>query len=160
MKHIRPMNQYPNADRLNYLFSYDDGILYWKSHGDGYECVTGRIAGNKDKNNGYMIVNVDDKKYYAHRIIWIMFYGDIADDHVIDHIDRNRSNNRIENLRMVSHSLNSHNRESNNVYKCKNGNKYFASVMIDGKKNTKYFDNIEDGKQWVSKIKNNLYKNI
>ena len=61
---------------------------------------------------------------------------------------------------MVSHSLNSHNRESNNVYKCKNGNKYFASVMIDGKKNTKYFHNIEDGKQWVSKIKKNLYKNI
>lgn len=158
MKHMRSMDQYPSVDRINYLFSYDDGILYWKSHGDGYECVTGRAAGYKV--NGYTRLNIDDKVYLAHRIIWIMFHGDIADDHVIDHIDRNRSNNKIENLRMVSFSLNGHNRESNNVYKYKNRNKYLACIEIDGKRITKYFDNIEDGKEWVSKIKNDLYKNI
>lgn len=158
MNHIRPMKEYPSKDRFNYLFGYNDGILYWKSHYDGCEYVTGRMAGTK--HNGYIKVGIDGEDYFVHRIIWIMFNGDILENHVIDHIDRNRSNNRIENLRMVSYSLNSHNRESNNVYKCKNKNKYFACISIDGKRITKYFDNIEDGKEWISNIKTNLFNKI
>jgi len=150
------MKQYPNKDRLNYLFSYDNGILYWKSHSDGYECITGRNAGSKDKS-GYIKVGIDGTNYLVHRIIWIMFNGDIQDNYVIDHIDRNRSNNKIENLRMVSQSLNMHNRQSTNIYKRKDRNKYAAHITIDGQTTFKYFDDIEDGKQWVSESKADLF---
>ena len=46
----------------------------------------------------------------AHRYVWFHFNGPIPNDKVIDHINRNRTDNRLENLRCVSHSENMKNR--------------------------------------------------
>ena len=46
---------------------------------------------------GYTVMRVDAKDYLAHRLVWFWHHNEWP--RVIDHIDMNRSNNRIENLR-------------------------------------------------------------
>ena len=78
----------------------------------------------------------------AHRLIWIYHYGQDPDLD-IDHIDRNRANNRIENLRLVTRSQNNHNakpRVSKYKYGCNgvcwhSGSKVFeATIQINKKR--------------------------
>lgn len=58
---------------------------------------------------GYFIVGLNRKRYRVHRIIFEMFNGKIPKAAVIDHIDRNKGNNKIENLRAVDNRVNSRN---------------------------------------------------
>ena len=71
----------------------------------------GAIAGGIDKRDNYSRVYLDGKSYLAHRIIWILHNGKISEDCEIDHIDGNRRNNTIENLREVPRVLNSRNQK-------------------------------------------------
>ena len=48
----------------------------------------------------------DGNWYLEHRVIWIMHYGEISDDLVINHIDSDRGNNHIENLELVTQNEN------------------------------------------------------
>lgn len=59
--------------------------------------------------NGYWRVGVDGRRYLAHRLAWFYVYG-VWPKHEIDHIDRDKQNNRITNLRDVVPSENQHNR--------------------------------------------------
>lgn len=94
-----------NLDIFNYI-EYKDGGLYWK------ETVSNRaVQGSKitSKNDlGYVRVGFNKKRYYAHRLIWMMFHGEIPNGYEIDHIDGNPSNNVITNLRCVPHVVNLH----------------------------------------------------
>ena len=56
--------------------------------------------------NGYVQVRVNNKLEYAHRIIWQMHNGDISKDVEIDHVDTNRGNNSLSNLRLATSSNN------------------------------------------------------
>ena len=95
---------------------YVDGELYWKNRKSGRTNID-RPAGCIDATNGYRKVTFNYKQYSAHVLVWIYFFGAIPDGMVIDHINRNRSDNRIENLRVVSASGNARNRDmsSNNL---------------------------------------------
>jgi hypothetical protein len=53
-----------------------------------------------------------NKQYRAHRIIWMMFNGNLPKEQ-LDHIDGDRANNRIENLRECSNTENQQNRKLN-----------------------------------------------
>ena len=66
-----------------------------------------RTSKGKPKSWDTMIAGV---KYKIHRIIWILHYGSIDESLVIDHIDRNPFNNKINNLRLVSCEENSKNK--------------------------------------------------
>lgn len=90
----------------NEIFEYDDGILYWKVKRKG--CRASGIAGNTRKD-GYVSVRIDKRAYLAHRVIYEMHFGDIDKGFVVDHIDHDPSNNKIENLRMVSETENNRN---------------------------------------------------
>ena len=80
-------------------FNYVDGHLFWKRTGRG------RKAGPVGtKSHGYLTVKVNHRTYYVHRIIWAMHHG--PSDMEIDHINRDGRDNRIENLRAVSHATN------------------------------------------------------
>jgi hypothetical protein len=57
----------------------------------------------------YIQVRFEKTLYYAHRIVWVIVYGDIQADCVIDHIDGDGTNNRIENLREVPIHVNARN---------------------------------------------------
>ena len=76
----------------------------------------GKVAGSVLESNGgyrYITIGKDGKPHsmLAHRVIWLMYYGEMPPEGlVIDHIDGNPDNNRIENLRAVTHKENSKNR--------------------------------------------------
>lgn len=76
-------------------FEYVDGHLYWKIT-KGTRAIKGSKAG-KLRKDGYYDVGLDGKYYLIHRIVYALHYNKLPE--IIDHIDRNRSNNKIENLR-------------------------------------------------------------
>jgi len=99
---------------LKTLFDYVDGNLVTKTTRG---CLkTGTIAGTI-KTDLYRSIVIDRKSYCAHRLIWLYVYGKFPDNY-IDHINHDRSDNRIENLRDVTISENNRNRKTfpNNYY--------------------------------------------
>lgn len=71
--------------------------------------VAGMVHHQPKKGTKYAIVGVEGRNWYAHRVIWILYNGHLPGDLVIDHIDGNALNNRIENLRAVPQKLNNRN---------------------------------------------------
>ena len=105
-------NPLPSLSRLHELFEYrDDGVLIRKiGASGGKNARKGDIVGNLN-SHGYLGFQIDGKKYLVHRIIYYMYHGHIDDTKQMDHIDGNRANNRIENLRLVTRSQNGHNQK-------------------------------------------------
>jgi hypothetical protein len=66
----------------------------------------GKVAGNIDPDTGYVRIRVAGKLRYAHRIAWAMTHGEWP-EHEIDHCNRDRSDNRLVNLRSATRSENS-----------------------------------------------------
>ena len=76
----------------------------------------GDVAGSIQKpskqradNYEYWIVGLDKVIYRVHRVIYCLHYGKLSHELQIDHIDGNPLNNRIENLRSVTHDINMRN---------------------------------------------------
>ena len=89
-------------------FDYDakSGHLIRKKdeHGRPYN----QPCGHKPTHDGYGRININGKRYLVHRIIWIWHKGTFPSK-FIDHIDGNKMNNRIENLREADQTINNHN---------------------------------------------------
>lgn len=112
-----------SIQHLRECFEYRDGELYWKARPESHfqkpadhKAFMTRMAGKKAGkvgSKGYvhigMRINGDAVCMSAHRVVWAIHYGRWPEE-TIDHIDRNRTNNRIENLRDVSMSINLKNR--------------------------------------------------
>ena len=97
------------------------------------ECVANRT-------DGYCHVQFKGSMILYHTIIWILTNGPIADENTeLDHIDGNRINNRIENLRLVCKRENQQNRykhRAGRLVGCrlnKRWNKWQAQIVINGK---------------------------
>ena len=111
-----------------------------------------KIAGSIN-TLGYRIIGFKSKDFFAHRLAWLYVYGQMPTCD-IDHIDENKSNNAIDNLRLANRSQNMQNvakANKNNaqgwrgVYFNKKTGKYFAAICVSGK--SKYlgcFEFIED----------------
>lgn len=84
------------------LFEYRDGELYWRVK-KSKKTMVGARAGFY--NQAYGQIRVDGRAQYIHRIVYAMFFG--ATDLEIDHIDGDKYNNRIENLRAATRKQNS-----------------------------------------------------
>lgn len=90
-------------------FEYDNGALRWKVR--RANCVNvGSEVGYKHAREGYIFFCRDRVQYAAHRVIWEVFNGEIPEGMEIDHINHVRDDNRIENLRLVSKSVNMENK--------------------------------------------------
>lgn len=94
----KSLKQLPAYERLHELLKYDPatGIVRWKIMRSGW-CVLGRKVGWVGCS-GYPICKIDGETYMLHRIIWKMQTGSDPKEQV-DHRDRDRTNNRWENLR-------------------------------------------------------------
>lgn len=134
---------------LKNLFDYDGFNLIWKESRGPAKAKS--IAGTIN-SRGYRHIRIDNKFYQAHRLIWIYIYGFLNDTDFIDHIDRNRNNNQINNLRKCSNTENSLNRKVSstsssgikNLYTTKSG-LYYIECVLNGKQyRTQKFKNIED----------------
>lgn len=81
-------------------FTYKDGLLYLNSKPD-------KELGKAHKGDVYKKFRFGGKLYYVHRVVYSLFNGQIPKGMNIDHINRNKADNRIENLRLVSVQQNS-----------------------------------------------------
>lgn len=93
-------------------------------------------------NHGYIVIALNGKNYLAHRLAWLAYYGD-GPPKIIDHIDGDKTNNKIKNLRAVTKSQNNWNQKNpsknNNsgeigVSFNKRLNRFSASITKDYKK--------------------------
>jgi len=107
-------------DTAKELWDYDsvEGSLTWKQRDrDKFtsenrwlkhkESKAGTICGTLTKR-GYVVVSFDGVQYYVHRLAWLLSYGEWPSEY-IDHLNRDKSDNRLENLRIVSSGENSRN---------------------------------------------------
>lgn len=146
----------PNIAYLRQRLRYDpeSGNLFW------CECTTmpanwnARHAGKRagTVRRGYIAICLDKAFYRAHHLVWAMVHG-YWPSNQIDHIDHDRANNRIENLRLTTARQNSQNRRlpadnitgAFGVYKDRRPNKWVASITIQRRtKHLGYFNNLED----------------
>jgi len=142
------------AGQLNELFEYRDGNLYWKPQ------KTGTIDGS-----GYIQTGIKGKYYKNHRLIFLMHHGYLPD--VIDHIDGDRTNNRIENLREATRAENNYNAKKPKHNK--SGVKGVHWVNWYGKWRARfnvnktvidvgYFDDLEEAKKAIEKARKKYHK--
>lgn len=126
-------------ERLKELLNYDSktGIFTRKSSGKGIR--KNSVAGSK-RPDGYVITSIKGKMCFAHRLAWLYVYGYMP-EHEIDHINRITDDNRIENLREVSHQCNMRNtgnRKDNTsgvkgIVWAKHANKWHVQIKVNRK---------------------------
>lgn len=127
-----------------------------KSKGFTYNPETGEVKGIKGtaitkKGRGYIRCQVCDngKKHnlFGHRLAWYLYYGELPKNQ-IDHIDGDKTNNRIENLRDVTHQVNGWNRLKAKGYSWHKGREKFISHITLNKKliHLGFFDTAEQAR--------------
>ncbi len=132
------MTQKEIRNLLNY--EPDTGYLRWKV-ARNHNCKVGEIAGCIRKDNGYRVINIKGKTYRAHRLVWLYVYGSFPEKS-IDHINRNKDDNRLSNLREATQT--EQNRNMPNQKNNKSGlagihfnerlNKWTAFIYNNGKR--------------------------
>ena len=107
---------------------------------------------------GYKQCNFNNKTYQSHRLIYEYHHGEIPDGLVIDHINRNHFDNKIENLRVVTRQENSWNNGAKGYHWSKNSNKWRACITKDYKKiYLGLFEKEEDARDAYLKAKEELH---
>ena len=138
--------------QLTDAFEYDHflGRFKWKTARPHTTIKAGDIAGSHNKVTGYRHVRIGKGKYLEHRLVWFYVYK-VWPNNTIDHVNADRSDNRIENLREASPNDNQHNRgkpkTNTSGYKgvswCKRKLQWHVSIKRNNKNiNIGYFDNI------------------
>ena len=131
--------------RLKEVLHYDPetGIFTWKYRTDVPKCTNSlffdKIAGYKN-NQGYFFIRINRKLYRSQRLAWLYVHGKWPDNE-IDHINGVRHDNRFENLRDVTKSINMQN-QKNARKDCSLGfqgvhadhNKFQSRININGKR--------------------------
>jgi len=92
--------------KLNEFFIYRDGEIYWNIKPCVAVSIGDKICPNPRKGIRYKQVCVHGYMYLVHRVIWVMFNDSIPKGYVIDHIDHDAFNNKIENLRLATNLQN------------------------------------------------------
>lgn len=123
------------VEKVNALFSYSDGQLIRKKSSGGKK--KGTVAGNKHRT-GYWQVRIGGRLYQRSHVVWALHKGYFPKE--IDHIDQDKDNDRIENLREATRRENCCNRKKwrgegkyKGVYPSNNGLKFVAQIRHKGK---------------------------
>ena len=146
-----------SLEHLREELHYDpaDGDFYWKRTRCGPKRIDADGVDNRagsPRKDGYVGISALGFKYLAHRLAWFYVKGTWPSEY-IDHINGNRSDNRIENLREVSaqqntmnHPLHKNNKSGyRGVSFDKARKKWVSRIVINYRQNVLgYFDSVED----------------
>lgn len=130
------------AQVLRSLLSYNEesGVFHWINRVGNIRA--GAIAGSKGPA-GYIAICVMKERHGAHRLAWLYVHG-VFPDGEIDHINGDKSDNRICNLRDVSHTQNTQNirvahrrnKSTGALGVCRSKTKsvrYYSTILVNGK---------------------------
>ena len=134
-------------ERLRALLHYDPetGVFVRRT------TRPGAVAGCLRNDTGYLVMNIDRRQYYLHRLAWLYMH-DRWPQGVTDHINRVRTDNRIANLREVTRGQNNQNsglRADNTsghvgVSWIARVKKWIAQIIVDGKhRHLGYFTDLD-----------------
>jgi hypothetical protein len=155
----------PSQQELKDLFEYSPttGLFTYKVK-PNFRIKIGSVAGTikkTGKSKGYCFIKVNGQLYQASRLAWMYVYGIDPGDLTIDHIDRNPSNNAIDNLRLATLSEQAFNRTSTNPLGVR-GVRYLESkdvyiAQINFRKagicTSKQFTTLEEASKWYEDIR-------
>lgn len=146
------------SEYIKYLFDYVDGELIWKIT-KARRIKVGSVAGSID-DEGYRRVRIDGKSYKVHRLIFLYHYDYLPEE--VDHIDGNRLNNLIDNLRVATKMHNQWNSKKpktntsgiKGVSWSRVAGKWQTGITVNGKKCfRKYFVNLDDAKKYIESMR-------
>lgn len=114
--------------------------------------------------SGYVRIGIDGEQIYAHRLAWFYMHGSWPQHH-IDHIDGDRENNRLCNLRDVSQRINLQNRRALQASGkllgtsfCRRTSRWRATIRTDGKQRSLgYFNSEQEAHQRYLDAKRQLH---
>lgn len=144
------------------VFEYREGNLYWKV-ALSTKTKIGSLAGSLTPD-GYKKVGLNKKDYQIHRLVWMMHHGAIPD--VIDHVNGDRLDNRIENLRSATIAENVRNsRLSRNnksgakgVFWCNTYKLWAGKVRMNRRDyHAGRYENLEDCIEAVTRLRERLH---
>lgn len=123
---------------------YRDGKMFWRVSRQGRQIKL--HAGSTDRE-GYRRINFCGKMRFEHHLVWLYFNGTLPTER-LDHINRKPGDNRIENLRELSHRDNNMNKDQsdrklpNNIYE--HHGKYRVDILYRGRRyKSKAVDTVE-----------------
>ena len=144
------------------LFDYnpDTGALVWRSARRGV--TVGSVAGVINAS-GYRQAGVNRRIVLVHRLVWLLVYGELPAE--IDHINGDRADNRISNLRSATGGQNKQNRRMlkrntsglKGVFFHKGMGLWHAQVNANGKPVARRFRTIFDAAAWVIPTRERLH---
>lgn len=155
-------------ERLKELMHYDrdTGIFTWKV-ARGSRARIGDVVGSLNKRLGYRMTQIDGQVYYLHRLAFLYVEGVVPKNIKVDHINRNKTDNRWVNLRLVSNECNARNcsLSKNNksgiigVSRIKTTGRFRASIFGgSGAKNLGHFKTKKDAAiaRWEAEVMHNF----
>lgn len=112
-------------------FEYRDGDLYFKWTAWNNQRKPGDKAGSKN-SQGYVHIQIGKHKYKVHRLVFLMHHGYLPK--IVDHIDGDKTNNRIENLREAT----------------KQQNCFNSKLKVNSTSGVKGINRSNCGKRWIA----------
>lgn len=150
------MASYPSQQNLRELFDYSDGSLFHAKDlannvrkGDHVGCLNSK---------GYLRTSVKGVQLLVHRLIWIWHHGSIPEGVEVDHVNRDKADNRIENLQLLP--LKQHRAKDSREGSPNRGRKLPACVyerngryrVIKNKRSLGTFDTLEEAVQCLDRV--------
>jgi len=114
-----------NSANLPTIFNYQSGLLIWRYNPNKSPQWNGKHEGQiagAVRSDGRRVIRLDRKLYLASRLIYAYHYGNFPPE--VDHINRDASDDRVENLRASDRKLNNQNVSAKGYIR--RGNKYLA----------------------------------
>ena len=119
----------PPLEELEKAFDYDPVTGLFRHRLTSRRSIQGSVAGTE--RSGYISIGFANRRYRANRLAWLFGYGEDPGSWYVDHINGNKVDNSLENLRLVTNQQNQWNRPSSKgAYRERD--KFYASINING----------------------------